>query len=74
MDSLEAQIKETFLSIVEDNTTFEKEILLGNLEKERNKILSYNEEKWRQRSRAIWIRSMNLLVYMVITPSPQTHH
>jgi hypothetical protein len=57
MISLEAQIKESFLSVVEGNSTSENEILLGNLEKERNKILFYNEEKWRQRSRAIWIES-----------------
>jgi hypothetical protein len=57
LDSLEAQIKENLLLVVEENTNYEKEIILGNLEKERNEILSYNEEKWRQRSRAIWIRS-----------------
>jgi hypothetical protein len=30
---------------------------LGKLETERNEILKYNEEKWRQRSRAIWLKS-----------------
>jgi hypothetical protein len=42
---------------MEDNTQYEKELLFGNLERERNKILSYNEEKWRQHSRVIWISS-----------------
>jgi hypothetical protein len=52
---LELQIKETFLTFMEDNTQVENELLFGNLERERNKILSYNEEKWRQWSIAIWI-------------------
>jgi hypothetical protein len=57
MVSLESQIKDTFLNFVDDYSQLDKEILLGNLEMERNKLLKINEEKWRQRSRAIWINS-----------------
>jgi hypothetical protein len=41
----------------EENIIDDKEIILGNLEKERNGILRHNEEKWCQRRRAIWISS-----------------
>jgi hypothetical protein len=57
MESLETQIRDTFLSFVDDYSQTEKEILLGNLEMERNKILRDKEEKWRQQSRAIWVKS-----------------
>jgi hypothetical protein len=53
MEFLESQIRDTFLSFVDDYSQSDKEILLGNLEMERNKLLQDNEEKWRQRSRAI---------------------
>jgi hypothetical protein len=42
---------------VEDYSQTDKEILLGNLERERNKFLNINEEKWRQRSEETWIKS-----------------
>jgi len=73
---LEAQIKESFLSVVEGNSTPENEILLGNLEKERNKILFYNEEKWRQRSRAIWIKSgdSNTIFFHNFTSQRRKHN
>jgi hypothetical protein len=49
--TLEAQIKEAYLSLDGSISMNEKEVLLGILEKERNQILIYNEEKWRQKSR-----------------------
>jgi hypothetical protein len=39
IESLESQIMDTFLSFVDDYSHSEKEILLGNLEMEKNKIL-----------------------------------
>jgi hypothetical protein len=57
MEFLESQIRDTFLSFVDDYSQSDKELLLGNLEMERNKLLRDNEEKWRQRSRAIWVKS-----------------
>jgi hypothetical protein len=55
--NLEAQIKDAYLSLDGSNSMNEKEVLLGILEKERNQILIYNEEKWCQKSRATWIES-----------------
>jgi len=54
---LESQIKDNFLTFMEDNTQTEKEILLGKLERERNKLLSFNKEKWCQRNISMWISS-----------------
>jgi hypothetical protein len=42
---------------VDDYSHSDKELLLGKLEKEIKIILQANEEKWRQRSRAIWVKS-----------------
>jgi hypothetical protein len=57
IELLETKIKDTFLRFVDDFSHSVMEQLLGKLEQERNNILHANEEKWRQRSRAIWVQS-----------------
>jgi hypothetical protein len=39
MEFLESKIRDTFLSFVDDYSQSDKELLLGNLELERNKLL-----------------------------------
>jgi len=54
---LEEEIKVTLQNSLGGSRTIEEEIYIKNLEHSRNKYLKENEELWRQRSRAIWIKS-----------------
>jgi hypothetical protein len=60
MVSLEIQIKETFLNLVEDNSQPDLDLLLGQLEKERNDLLKFLKK--RGVSRAVQLGSGVVIV------------
>jgi hypothetical protein len=57
LKGLEKDISSLLQDTLVGDITLENESLLKSLEQERNRLINENEERWRQRSRAIWIRS-----------------
>jgi hypothetical protein len=54
---LEGHLKDLFLEATQEERSSDRDTQLKLLEAERDKILLAEEDLWRQRSRAIWIKS-----------------
>ena len=54
---LEGLLKELFLDVALETTNSDRETQIKLLEAERDTILREEEEKWRLRSRAVWLKS-----------------
>jgi hypothetical protein len=57
LETLETEIRDSILRLVDDPTNIEEGGLLRLRELERNELLRGQEELWRLRSRAIWLSS-----------------
>jgi hypothetical protein len=57
MVHLEGQLKDLFMDTALESDNSDRDLQIKILEAERDKILQAEEEKWRLRSRAIWLKS-----------------